>query len=93
MSGPAPVHVPGSAATVSPTRGEPVTDGAVWWLGAAPVTRAVGVLVADAAPAPFVAVTLTWRRLSASAAPGVYVGSVAPGMSAHVVVWSQRSHW
>ena len=69
--GSVPFHVPLSAETVLPTRGVPVTLGAVTLPGAVPTTGAVRSLVADAEPRAFVAVTTTWMRLPASAAVGV----------------------
>ena len=87
-----PVHVPGSAVSVSPTCSSPVIVGGTVLTGGAGTT--VGALAELSLPASFVAVTTTTTAWPWSSSVTVYVGSVAPSMSTQSVPSSsQRCHW
>src|SRR4051794_16940290 len=92
--GSVPVHVPGSAVSVSPSRAVPATDGAAVGFGATGSTTPLMLDVAVAEPASFVAVTTTRNCDPTSAETGVYARAPAPGMSVHSPVSAtQRCHW
>jgi len=57
-------------------------------------TTEVALLVADAEPAVFVAVTATRSALPTSVVPSTYVAAVAPAIVAQFApALSQRRHW
>ena len=66
--GSVPVHVPGSAVSVSPSTGSPEIVGASVFTGGSASTSAVAGEVALSLPAPFVAVTTTRIAAPTSAA-------------------------
>jgi hypothetical protein len=92
VRGPVPVQVPGSTASVSPTRGVPVTAGAAVLRGASPAIGSVGADSTVFVPAELVAVTRTRRLVLTPSATGVHVAAVAPSMGTHAPD-PQRSHW
>src|SRR5688572_20640643 len=87
----APLHVPSSAVSSSPTRAVPEIVGRDVFRGAPPpVTRAVASERALAAPSAFTAVTRTRIVWPTSSAASRYVRSVAPRTAAQPLVLIRR---
>ena len=93
----APVQVPLPAVRIWPLAGVPVMVAGVLLTGARFAAAMTVAVVADACEAvPVVSVARMFERivLPTSAEPIVYVGDVAPMMSAHAVVSGlQRCQW
>src|SRR5215217_5006442 len=88
-----PAHAPGSAVSVEPCSGVPVTVGRSVFDGGTASTRGVGSDVAVSSPAALRAVTTTRRRSSTSVAVATYLPSVAPAIGPQLSPrTSQRSH-
>jgi hypothetical protein len=92
-----PVHVPGEAVSCCPSRAVPaIVGGAVLRGAVAGAARTVSeaLVVSEAAPNEFVAVTVARIRLPTSAAASVYVRLVAPATTVHAPpAVLQRCHW
>ena len=99
-NGPPALHTPSSALSSSPIAAVPVTFGATSGAtgticatgGGAESTTAVAPDVDAAEPSAFVALTTTTSVEPTSSAATSYVVPVAPAMSAHAGVASQRCH-
>src|SRR3954469_10190092 len=89
---PAGVQLPASSVRRELSAGWPAIDGAPVFTGGADCTTAVAPLVAVTLPSGLAPVTFTRTRAATSDAPSVYVGLVAPAMSAKPVPAS-RCHW
>ena len=78
---PIPFQTPAVPLSGEPRRAVPATVGLAVLTGGELGTAAVAVLAAVATPSGFEAMTSTRIEVPTSAAPSVYVASVAPGMS------------
>src|SRR4051812_6469531 len=89
-----PVHAPGSAVSVRPSRASPVMVGGTELTGGKAAITGVKALVARLVPPAFVAVTPTRIVEVTSSGVSAYVVVVAPAMSTHASPdVSQRRHW
>src|SRR5215210_355966 len=78
-----PVHSPGSAVSVRPSRATPLTVGATVLTGGRAAITGVKALTATALPPAFATVTATRMVAPASSAVRTYVAAVAPATSTH----------